>query len=114
MLDGLIADRSATITTTLYGDASLDGSVNGTDLSTVLSYYNMTLEKENWSHGDFNRDGSVNGTDLNTVLSAYNQTLSLSMQATAATSPIPEPSTWVLVAIFWSAVIYHRFLWRGE
>ena len=60
---------------TLYGDSNLDGSVNGTDLNAVLSYYNQSSQSLG-NHGDFNYDGSVNGTDLNTVLSNYNQSLS--------------------------------------
>lgn len=110
-IDGLIAGGTIAITTSLYGDANLDGSVNGTDLTAVLSYYNQKIETENWSHGDFNGDGSVNGTDLNALLSFYNQNVSYSVQI-AATTAIPEPSTWLLAAIFWSAAIYRRFLRR--
>ena len=83
--------RKVTVMYTLYGDSNLDGSVNGTDLNAVLSYYNQSGEV--WSHGDFNYDGSVNGTDLNTVLSNYNQSLS------ASTAAVPEPSTLLLMAI---------------
>ena len=77
-----------TVMYTLYGDSNCDGSVNGTDLNAVLSYYNQSSQI--WNHGDFNYDGSVNGTDLNTVLSNYNQSLS------ASTAAVPEPSTLLL------------------
>ena len=80
-----------TVMYTLYGDSNLDGSVNGTDLNAVLSYYNQSSEI--WNHGDFNYDGSVNGTDLNTVLSNYNQSLP------ASTAAVPEPSTLLLVVL---------------
>ena len=80
-----------TVMYTLYGDSNLDGSVNGTDLNAVLSYYNQSGQV--WACGDFNYDGSVNGTDLNTVLSNYNQSLS------SSTAAVPEPSTLLLMVL---------------
>ena len=85
------------MTPTLSGDSNIDGSVNGTDLNTVLSNYNQTITGENktrWLAGDFNCDGSVNGTDLNTVLSNYNQSVSFSSAAA-----VPEPSTLLLLIL---------------
>ena len=84
-------NEEVTVMYTLYGDSNLDGSVNGTDLNAVLSYYNQSSQI--WNHGDFNYDGSVNGTDLNTVLSNYNQSLS------SSTAAVPEPSTLLLAAV---------------
>ena len=75
----------------LPGDADGDGSVNGTDLNTVLSHYNQT--GADWIHGDFNHDGSVNGTDLNALLSHYNQSLG------ASTAAVPEPSAIVMMLV---------------
>ena len=54
----------------LPGDANGDGSVDGTDLNTVLSNYGVT-SGATWAMGDFNGDGAVDGTDLNIVLSNY-------------------------------------------
>ena len=71
----------------LYGDANLDGTVNGADLNTVLSNFNKT--GMTWSQGDFNYDGTVNGADLNAVLSNFNQTLNVA-------GAVPEPSTLLL------------------
>jgi autotransporter-associated beta strand protein len=79
-----------TIAYTLYGDANLDGTVNGEDLNTVLSNYNKTSVV--WRQGDFNYDGTVNGEDLNTVLSNYNKVLGVS-------AAVPEPSTLLLTAL---------------
>jgi uncharacterized repeat protein (TIGR03803 family) len=76
----------------LPGDANRDGTVNGTDLNTVLSNYNGS--GKDWAHGDFNNDGTVNGTDLNAVLSNYNQSYSLGDGVA-----VPEPSTLLL---FWA------------
>jgi T5SS/PEP-CTERM-associated repeat protein/autotransporter-associated beta strand protein len=75
----------------LPGDANADGTVNGSDLNTVLSDYNQT--GMDWWHGDFDGNGTVNGTDLNTVLSNYNQSVSVS-----AGAAVPEPSTLLLAA----------------
>ena len=57
----------------LPGDANRDGTVNGSDLNTVLSNYDQS--GMTWDQGDFNGDGTVNGGDLNTVLSNYNQSV---------------------------------------
>ena len=78
-----------TVMYTLYGDADLNGTVNGADLNTVLSNYNQTGMY--WSQGDFDYDGTVNGADLNMVLSNYNQHLSVG-------AAVPEPSTLLLAA----------------
>ena len=77
-----------TVTYTLYGDANLDGTVNGGDLNTVLSNYNQTGMY--WSQGDFNYDGTVNGGDLNMVLSHYNQ----HVRASAAPCRSRRPCCW--------------------
>jgi uncharacterized protein YjbI with pentapeptide repeats len=95
-----------TLTPALSGDANLDGTVNGTDLNTVLSNYNQTFATTGnpyaaWSYGDFNQDGTVNGTDLNIVLSNYNR----SAEVTAA---VPEPSTLVLLG----AIGLLGYAWR--
>ena len=79
---------NVTVMYTLYGDANLDGTVNGGDLNTVLSNFNKT--GMTWSQGDFDYNGTVNGSDLNTVLSNFNQHLSV-------TGAVPEPSTLLLV-----------------
>ena len=75
----------------LAGDANSDGSVNGTDLNTVLSNYGMT-SGATWAMGDFNGDGTVNGTDLNIVLSNYGSSFA------GVTAAVPEPSTLLLAA----------------
>jgi autotransporter-associated beta strand protein len=78
-----------TVESTLYGDADLNGTVNGADLDTVLSNFNKT--GMGWSQGDFDYNGTVNGADLNTVLSNFNQHVSVG-------AAVPEPSTLLLAA----------------
>lgn len=58
--------------TTLAGDANLDGSVNGADLSRLLGHYNQSAGQV-WDGGDFNYDFAVNGADLSKLLGNYNQ-----------------------------------------
>jgi subtilisin-like proprotein convertase family protein len=74
------------IATRLYGDADLDGAVNGADLNILLSNYNKSFDITGnpyaaWSFGDFNQDGFVNGADLNIVLSNYNQSVPVASAA---------------------------------
>ena len=92
---------NVTVMYTLYGDANLDGTVNGNDLNTVLSNFNQT--GMTWSQGDFNYDGTVNGADLNTVLSNFNQHLSV-------VGAVPEPSTLLLAAAGLAGLL--AYAWR--
>ena len=86
---------------TLYGDANLDGTVNGGDLNTVLSNFQQT--GMTWAQGDFNYDGTVNGGDLNTVLSNFQQHLSV-------TGAVPEPSSLLLTAAGLASLL--AYAWR--
>ena len=54
-----------------YGDANLDGLVDGTDFNAVLSSYGDQSGDTSWATGDFNYDGAVSGYEFNVVLSNY-------------------------------------------
>lgn len=54
----------------LLGDANLDGTVNGLDLSAMAS--NFGTSGNVWAGGDFNADGNVNGLDLSILASNWN------------------------------------------
>jgi fibronectin-binding autotransporter adhesin len=47
---------------TLYGDANLDGIVNGTDFAILAAHFGQSVN--GWDEGDFDFNGIVNGTDF--------------------------------------------------
>jgi hypothetical protein len=55
---------------TYYGDANLDGKVDGSDYSRIDSAYDSTLT--GWYNGDFNYDSKVNGSDYTLIDNAFN------------------------------------------
>jgi fibronectin-binding autotransporter adhesin len=56
---------------TYYGDADLNGVVNGSDYAKIDMGFQMHLT--GWLNGDFNYDGVVNGSDYALIDNAYNQ-----------------------------------------
>ncbi|MGD0387361.1 MAG: autotransporter-associated beta strand repeat-containing protein [Tepidisphaeraceae bacterium] len=56
---------------TLLGDAKLEGTVNGPDLSILAANFNQSFTA--WDQGDFQYDGIVNGPDLAELAANYNQ-----------------------------------------
>ena len=98
---------------TYYGDATLDGSVNASDLAKMLANYNQ-LTNMVWSQGDFNYDHAVDSNDLAKVLANYNQgpivpginatsyggldAQAIQMLTAAGFAVVPEPSSLVLLA----------------
>ena len=55
---------------TYYGDANLDGQVDGSDYSRID---NAVLNQlTGWYNGDFNNDGVINGSDYTLLDNAYN------------------------------------------
>jgi len=88
----VVGDPLMTWKPAILGDANLDGTVNGADLSTVLANYNQT--GTDWAHGDFNGDGTINGADLNDVLMRFNSTSDV-LTGVA----VPEPGTLATLAL---------------
>jgi autotransporter-associated beta strand protein len=91
---------------TYYGDANLDGKVDGTDYSRIDNGYLLHLT--GWYNGDFNYDNVVNGSDYTLIDNAYNmQGVALSADIAAApataqivgTSAVPEPATLALFGL---------------
>jgi hypothetical protein len=57
---------------TWYGDANLDGIVNGTDYSQIDTGYASAGAMTGWSNGDFNYDTHVDGTDYSLIDNTFN------------------------------------------
>ncbi len=95
---------------TYFGDANLDGVVNGSDYTLIDNGFNNSLT--GWHNGDFNYDGVVNGDDYTLIDNAFNtQGASLASvsgqpeemiasntaQVAGGTTAVPEPA---LVGLF--------------
>jgi hypothetical protein len=55
---------------TWYGDANLDGKVDGSDYSRIDSGF--LAHATGWANGDFNYDNTVNGSDYTLIDNAFN------------------------------------------
>jgi hypothetical protein len=90
-LDGFTptAANDVLVKYTYYGDANLDGKVDGSDYSLIDNGYQMDKTNPNaltgWYNGDFNYDGIVNGSDYTLIDNAFNS------QGTSLTSVIADP-----------------------
>jgi hypothetical protein len=93
---------------TYYGDANLDGQVDGSDYSLIDNGFLMHLT--GWYNGDFNYDGVVDGSDYTLIDNAFNTqqanlvTTPAGPTATIATqlggtTAVPEPASLGLLAM---------------
>jgi GH18 family chitinase len=68
---------------TYYGDANLDGQVDGSDYTLIDNGFHNHLT--GWSNGDFNYDGRIDGSDYTLIDNACNtQSASLATQIAPA------------------------------
>jgi fibronectin-binding autotransporter adhesin len=100
---------------TYFGDANLDGKVDGSDYSLIDNGYINRLT--GWYNGDFNYDGVVDGSDYTLIDNTFNtqgQNLSNTTQIanpTAeldATSAVPEPGSIALLGVGAVALLIKR------
>jgi hypothetical protein len=90
---------------TYYGDANLDGKVDGADYSridsAVLANRSSPGSATGWFNGDFNYDGVINGSDYTLIDNAFN-TQGAQLAAVVSTAQIapliegaavPEPTS---------------------
>jgi fibronectin-binding autotransporter adhesin len=92
---------------TYYGDANLDGSVNGADYQQIDLGFGSHLT--GWSNGDFNYDGVVDGSDFSLIDNTFNQinasgasplaVVAGSADLVASPADVPEPTTLALLGI---------------
>jgi hypothetical protein len=83
----------------IAGDVNGDGFVGITDLNVILTNWNQSVVKGDWSQGDLagTGDGFVGISDLNVVLSDWNEGTPPALQALL---PVPEPAGLLGVAGF--------------
>jgi hypothetical protein len=109
---------------TYYGDANLDGQIDGSDYSRIDNGY--LTSATGWYNGDFNYDGVIDGSDYTLIDNAFNmqgaslagQIASPSAQATAqingtgingtGTSAVPEPASLTLVGVGAACLLVRR------
>ena len=81
---------------TYYGDANLDGRVDGSDYTRIDFGYSNHLS--GWSNGDFNYDGVVDGSDYTLIDNAFNNqgaglANAAAIPASVAVTPSSPPPT---------------------
>ena len=97
---------------TYYGDANLDGKVDGSDYALIDNGYNKHLT--GWYNGDFNYDGVIDGSDYTLIDNAFNtQSANLSTNgmiadSTSQIAAVPEPAAAVGVLAIAGLVLRRR------
>jgi arabinogalactan endo-1,4-beta-galactosidase len=88
---------------TYYGDADLNGTVDGADYAQIDTGFGSQLT--GWANGDFNYDGVVDGTDYSLIDNTFNQlntpaaTSLAIISASSAAVSVPEPTTLCLLGM---------------
>jgi hypothetical protein len=108
-----VSNTDVLVKFTYYGDANLDGQVNGSDYSRIDNGY--LTGATGWFNGDFNYDGLINGSDYTLIDNAFNtQGASLATGIAsptaqiAGTSAVPEPTTLGLLGIALAGLLGRR------
>jgi hypothetical protein len=91
---------------TYYGDANLDGTVDGNDY-TAIDANNGVTSGATWAMGDFNYDGKVDGSDYSLIDNAFNQQgsggladpLAAVASSIATSAAVPEPGSVAVLMI---------------
>jgi hypothetical protein len=90
---------------TYYGDANLDGKVDGTDYSRIDNAVLSNGTLTGWFNGDFNYDGVINGSDYTLIDNSYNTqgaslaaelsgpSAQINAQIASTSSTVPEPAS---------------------
>jgi hypothetical protein len=89
---------------TYFGDANLDGTVDGSDYT--LIDHGFTAHLTGWYNGDFNYDSVVDGSDYTLIDNAFNTqagslttTAQIAASFASTTAAVPEPASgWTVAA----------------
>ncbi len=96
----------------MHGDFNFDDEINGDDITAMLTALtDLNAFKNEWgldntdlaTLGDFNGDGLVTNKDIQPELD-----LVASLAGAGAVSSVPEPSSWLLLALATPALIRRR------
>jgi fibronectin-binding autotransporter adhesin len=104
---------------TYFGDANLDGKVDGSDYSLIDAGYNSNGSLTGWYNGDFNYDGVIDGSDYALIDNAFNNQgsaenvsstalVAASTDQVAGTAAVPEPASLGLIAAGMTALLARR------
>jgi alpha-amylase len=117
-------DNATIIDYTYFGDANLDGQVDGSDYTLIDNGFNDKLT--GWHNGDFNDDGVIDGSDYTLIDNAFNmqgapgvspqafgtnlvaQTTSQIADSSVGSSSVPEPGSAVGVVLAAGALLVRR------
>ncbi len=104
---------------TYYGDANLDGKVDGSDYSRIDSGY--LTHASGWYNGDFNYDGVINGSDYTLIDNAYNRQgaaltalVANDTAQIAANAAVPEPCSVLAIALLGATRLTRRSRLSGS
>jgi autotransporter-associated beta strand protein len=102
---------------TYYGDANLDGQVDGSDYTLIDNAFNHHGSLTGWYNGDFNYDGVIDGSDYTLIDNAFNtqggnlrstaQIASITDQI-AGKASVPEPAEFGVVLLVAAALRRRR------
>jgi hypothetical protein len=110
-----VAASDVLIKYTYYGDANLDGHVDGSDYSLIDNAVLMG-GLTGWQNGDFNYDGFINGSDYTLIDNAFNtqgadiavQLAAPAAQLSGTASPVPEPASLALIGVAVAGLLGRR------
>ena len=116
-IDGLApSDGDTLVKYTYYGDANLDGKVDGSDYSLIDNGYLNQLT--GWFNGDFNYDGVIDGSDYTLIDNSFNTqgaaiqseiaATTAQLAGSGASSAVPEPASLGLLGTGFAGLLSRR------
>ncbi len=93
---------------TFYGDANLDGHVDGSDYTKIDAAFGTPAT--GWQNGDFNYDNHIDGSDYTLIDNAFNTqpaapaSAAVTITQLPGTAEVPEPAGSTLILVFGSLI----------